>query len=148
MAPRFVPNPAEINRLLHGAAGPVYQYVNAFGRQVEAQAKRTSPVDTGLLRASTLASPINVGPAGLSLTVGSGLFYAVIVHQGHGPIRPVRASALRFYWKRVGKFVVTQYVNPVAGRPYIWDALVVVNNRQLPDRQFVLTRINPSPLIT
>ncbi len=136
----FVPNQAEINALLHGATGPVFTYVNSFGRQVETQAKRDSPVDTGALRASTLASPINVGPSGLSLQVGSSLFYAYIVHQGRGPIRPVRAPALRFYWKRAGRFVVTQYVNPAAGRPYIWRALEIVNARQLPDRQFRLVR--------
>lgn len=140
MPPRFVPNDAAINALLHGAAGPVYQHLNAFGRQVETQAKRTSPVDTGALRASTLASPINVGPSGLTLRVGSNLFYAYIVHQGRGPIRPVHAPALKFFWKRKGRWHTTQYVRPASGRPYIWTALETVNARQLPGRRFELRR--------
>lgn len=140
MAPRFVPNDAAIDALLHSPTGPVYRHVNAFARQVEAQAKRTAPVDTGALRASTLASPINVGPSSLTLRIGSDLFYAYIVHQGRKAIVPVRAPALRFYWKQRGHWVRTLYVNPAVGRPYIWDAAVLVNGRQPAGLEFDLRR--------
>lgn len=149
MAARFVPNLLAIDELLRGPTGPVYRHLNSFGRQVEAQAKRTSPVWDGTLRASTLATPINVGPAGLSLRVGSGLYYAIIVHQGHKAFGPRTAPYLKFVWKqRGGIYVTTKHVRKVAGRPYIWDALVFVNEAQPPGRQFKLEPNNPSPLIT
>lgn len=129
----FVPNRAGLNFVKHGHGGPVYRHVEAAQRATVINARAKVPYDTGRLSASIQASqPRIVGESLVGRVSARAISrnaedYAYIVHQGRGAIRPRTAKSLRFYWKRVGKKVETDYVRPRCGRPFLADALRVVS---------------------
>jgi hypothetical protein len=57
--------------------------------------------------------------------------YATMVHDGTRPhvIRPRRKKALRFLWKKKGRWVVLKKVNHpgTKARPWLWRALVEIS---------------------
>lgn len=130
----FVPNRAGLNYVKHGHGGPVYRHVEAAQRATVINARAKAPKDTGILAASIRAGQPQivgeslVGRVSAHAISRNGEDYAYLVHQGRGAIRPRTASSLRFYWKRVGKKVETDYVRPRRGRPFLADALRVVSN--------------------
>jgi hypothetical protein len=98
-------------------------------RRVQNRAKVTSPVDTGLMRASHVAFVAWHGSRIIG-EVRVTVPYAAAVHDGWRriePIRPVHAKALRF--KIHGKVIYAKAVYAPAsygGRPWLWEALVEI----------------------
>lgn len=129
---KFVPNQAGLNFVKYGHGGPVYRHVEAAQRAVVINARAKAPHDTGVLEASIHAEQPEivgqslVGRVRARAISRNGEDYAYIVHQGRGPIRPKTAKALKFYWKRAGRVVTTDYVAPRRGRPFLADSLRVV----------------------
>lgn len=102
MSVRVVLNQAEIERVFHSPAGPVFRYVHDVTEEVRNAIVRRAPRDTGQLAASMEAI---VSASGNTITgwIGSRLDYASHVARGtgiYGPtgrrIVPVHAKALRF----------------------------------------------------
>lgn len=108
-------------------------------RGTQNRAKVTSPVDTGLMRASHVARVVRASTRVVG-TVTVIVPYAVPVHDGWtrtAPIVPVNKKALRF--KIGGKTVIVARVNTPAsyrGRPWLWEALAEV----APPRGFSVER--------
>lgn len=146
MGGRFEINQAEVNRLLHSRTGPVGAHVEKFGRSTARIAKRIAPRDKGNLAASIKVEP-SFSPSGLSLIVSASDHAALVIHQGHGVIRPVRAPALRFQPKdlRGSKgIVITQRVRAVGGYPFLTHAMVEANNALPTDVRFrIVIRVQP-----
>lgn len=117
---------AAVNRLVTDPASPVVRQANTLGAAVSAAAKINAPVDTGRLR-QAVDHELIPRPPNLTVRVSCPVNYALVVHEGHGEIRPRRAKALRF---RVGRRVVyTKRVRPVAGRPFLTDAVRQVTGK-------------------
>jgi hypothetical protein len=108
-------------------------------RAVQNRAKVTSPVDTGLMRASHVADVARERTRVVG-TVRVTVDYAVPVHDGWtrtDPILPKNGKALRF--KIGGRTVIVARVNTPAsysGRPWLWEALAEV----APTRGFSVER--------
>lgn len=104
------------------------------GLRVESAAKKrisTSPkrVDTGRLRSSIQTRAIKRGKA-QGARVGSGVKYALYVHEGTGiygprgvPITPKTKKFLRFKPKGLRTYVYARSVKGMRGNPYLRDAL-------------------------
>lgn len=120
------------------------------GARVESRAKRNlsgiggsgpKRVDTGHLR-SSIKHQLVVKPAGLSVRVGTNVYYARFVHDGtgiYGPrrrvIKPKRAKALvwrsQLHGQKSGKFagfVVVKSVKGMKPNPFLAEALVAFRN--------------------
>jgi hypothetical protein len=111
--------------LLHSERGAVWQDTLRRTKRVEAKAKRKVGVDTGRLRSDISSEMLRRGNDPLG-RVGSTVEYALVHHEGHGEIRPVRAKVLVFTPKGARKPVFTKRVRPVKGNPYLTDALAEV----------------------
>jgi hypothetical protein len=110
----------EIHKLLHSPTEMVHRKVSSVVRQVSAVAKATVKVDTGRLKNTHTESVTDEGSR-LRGRVAATADYALAVHQGHGVIRPKVASVLVF---RVGgRLVYAKEVGPVAGDPWLLNAL-------------------------
>lgn len=146
MANRLEINQAELNRLLHSPSGLVGVFVDKFGKSVERRAKVKALVDRGNLRQSIKVEP-SFSPSGLSLIVRASDHAAMVIHQGHGVIRPKQARNLRFQPKDLrgtGKFVVTGRVRAVGGYPFLTSALKDANDALPADTRFrIVIRIPP-----
>ncbi len=104
------------------------------GKRVESAAKKrisTSPkrVNTGRLRSKIETRPIKRGKA-QGARVGSGVKYALYVHEGTGiygpkgvPIKPKTKKFLRFKPKGLRTYVYARSVKGMRGNPYLRDAL-------------------------
>lgn len=98
---------------------------------VNNQARRNAPggpYSTGRLKASINWSVTRNLPGwGVTAQSGSELIYANSVHGGQPARRivPVRATYLRFYWRKVGRRVRLSSVNHpgTKAQPYLTDAL-------------------------
>lgn len=149
MAGSFVPNPTEINNLLHGPAGPVYQFMARFGRSVETRAKRLALVDHGTLRDSIRSTPPDFGPGGLTLTVGSNVKQAIIIHQGHREMTTPTKGGKSFYrfqpkdLRGSGKFVYARKIRAVGGYPFLTAALKEANDALPGPDRFRITITKP-----
>lgn len=144
---RFVVNEAELNRLIHSRSGPVGTFVDKFGKSVERRAKAKAPKDRGDLRKSIKVEPSS-SPSGLSLVVRASDHASLVIHQGHGVIRPVRAKHLRFQPKdlRPRGYVITDRVRAVGGYPFLTSALKDANNALPADTRFrIVIRVHPRP---
>jgi hypothetical protein len=102
-------------------------YVAETTRRVLNRARVGSPVRYGVLRAShrmTMRARRTFVAGRVEVTAK----YAQMVHDGTRPhvIRPRRKQALRFLWKKKGRWVVFKKVNHpgTRGRPWLWRALV------------------------
>lgn len=93
----------KVRRALLGSGGLVTRHVTSVGRQVENQAKRYAPVDTGRLR-SSIQSVVRVSGNEARATIGTNVAYAAAIHEG----------AVR----RIGGFVIR-----TKGRPFIGQAI-------------------------
>lgn len=138
MASFHVLNPVEINRILRSPVGPVAKNLLKRGIKVQSQAKRnlggntgSGPrrIDHGLLRASIGTQLATYGDE-LAVRVGTNVYYGLWVHDGtgiygprHTPIRPKQAKALRFFWKKEGRWVVTKSVRGMRPNTYLKSAL-------------------------
>lgn len=118
-------NRANIFRLLHSPAEGVYQNAVASPlRKVDAVAKATCPVDTGRM-VNLHKQEITDEGVRLRGRESNTADYALAVHQGHKPIRPVKGQYLKF--KIGGRTVYTKFVRAVAGRPWLVNALKVAS---------------------
>ena len=140
---------AGLKEVLSGQDGAVWLRTLRLTNQVKNSAKRKAPVDQGKLRASITSEMIseNGNPVGV---VGTNLEYALYVHEGTGlwskkrpgPIRPVRAKALRWPKKnqsgkgsrryRGGKTSAYVFSKQSAGsppKPFLTDALKEVTGQ-------------------
>lgn len=91
------------------------------GAQVSRQRARSIIMSEGRVNTGRMAEDINVTRLGTgsamvaAYQVSADTPYAVYQEEGRGPVRPVRAKALRFSPKRSGKIVFSQYAGPVSG---------------------------------
>jgi hypothetical protein len=90
------------------------------GQNVRTRALRLAGVDTGRLRASIHVELTQHGGV-VGARIGSNVAYAMVHHEGHGIIRPIRAKVLVFHVR--GRWVFTKQVGPVEGNPFLRDAL-------------------------
>lgn len=111
-------HPAELRKVLDAA---VEKALTLAAIQVQNEARRNCPVDTGRLRGSIAISITGAG-ANAEARVGSNLDYALAVEEGHGPIVPKKGQFLRFPVKG-GAIVFTKRVRPVAGTHFLRKAL-------------------------
>lgn len=134
----FKLDPAAIRELLNSPQGPVARDLLRRGQRVINRAKQnlsSNPkrVDTGRLRADVHGELLSRSGQ-LVYRVGTGLKYAVYVHEGTGiygprgmPIRPVSRKVLR--WKaRGGKsgkggFVFSKTSRGMQPNPFLKNAL-------------------------
>lgn len=116
----------ELDRLLHSPSGPVIEDLMRRGRQVLNRAIETCPVETGRMRSDHTMELILSGGSP-AVRVGVNTEYAEWVHEGRGPIVPVRAKVLRFRPKGSGVYVFAHRVGPAKAQPWLREALEAAN---------------------
>lgn len=141
---RHVFNDAQLHYIISSPVGPTAKDLLKRGKRVESRAKRNltgaagAPrrVNTGHLRAS-VGTNLLIRPDGLAVRVGTGVSYALYVHDGtglYGPkhtvIRPKLGRVLVFrskiYGAKRGKYagkVVVTFVRGMKPNPFLRDAL-------------------------
>lgn len=150
MAVYHVFNEFEFQKLIKSPLGGVAKDLIKRGKRVESRAKQNlsgftgsgpKRVNTGLLR-NSISTHLISHPQGLAVRVGTGVYYALWVHDGtgiYGPRRmkivPRSAHALVFrskiYGAKTGRwrgFVVVKSVKGMRGNPFLKEALVAFNN--------------------
>lgn len=138
-------NLVAITALLNSPSGPVAKDLIKRGIKVQTRAKRNlgggtgsgpKRVDTGLLRAS-IGTNLYTSTSGLTMRIGTGVNYALYVHEGTGiygpkmrPIRPKNGKVLVFkskvYGAKKGKYagkVVVKSVKGMKPNPFLVNAL-------------------------
>lgn len=137
-------NEAKLREITKSPAGAVAKDLLKRGARVASRAKRNLTgasggprrINTGHLRNSIGFNLIS-RPDGLAVRVGTGVYYALFVHDGtgiYGPkhtlIRPKQAKALVFrskiYGAKHGKYkglVFARYVRGMKPNPFLRDAL-------------------------
>lgn len=118
---------AAMDRLLRSPSGGVARDLLRRGRNVESEAKRLCPVNSGRLR-SSITADLRLDGGLPTMRVGTNVAYARYVHDGTGiygprrtPIRPVRASILRFEVR--GEIVWARQTRGSPPRPFLAQAL-------------------------
>jgi len=120
-------NQSAVNELVTNPASPIYRHMVAVGATVSAVAKVKANVDTGRLRQSIDFELVSRPPE-LTARVFAPVDYAEVVHEGHGVIVPRRAKVLR--WRgRDGEYHYARRVGPVAGNPFLVDAVKEVTGK-------------------
>lgn len=117
---KLILDPVAIEKMLRGKKGPVAKSLLRKGNRLVSGAKRRCPVDTGRLR-NSIRFDLGEDRKGLFIRAGTDVEYAAAVHEGHGEITPKNATILHFTVG--GEEVFTMRVAPVAGRPFLKDAL-------------------------
>jgi hypothetical protein len=79
-------------------------------------------VRTGKLRDSIKATQTRQSSTVSTWSVGTIVFYAGWQEWGRGPVRPIRAKALRFQPKGSSVFIFRPYAGPATGAHYLRDA--------------------------
>lgn len=149
---RRTSNMQALEVLLVSPSGPVAKDLLKRGIRVQSKAKRNlgggtgsgpKRVDTGLLRAS-IGTNLYTSSTGLTMRVGTGVYYALYVHEGtgiFGPrmmlIRPRNGKVLVFkskiYGAKKGKYVgkvVVPYVKGMKPNPFLTNALPAAKRGQ------------------
>jgi hypothetical protein len=92
------------------------------GRKVETGAKRRCSVLTGRLRSSITMTTEQEN--GLPIVrIGTNVHYGIWVHEGRGPVTPVRADFLVFKVRGGSGLVYARAVRATKGNPFLRDAL-------------------------
>lgn len=139
MSPQFVVDRAGMAYLTDSPTGPVGRDFRRRVRTLTYRAKVSAPIakpdprdpfprrtPPGALKASIKSLYLPVNRDGQSALVGANpvkggraVGYALYMHEGTSPhvIRPRRAPALRFFWKRIGDVMVTTRVMHPGTRP-------------------------------
>lgn len=131
----------EVQASITGPSGAVVTDLLRRGNNVRNAALRNmrsmgigQKVGTGALAGSIVAELVFRGGVPV-VRVGSRLEYAIFVHDGHGEITPKRATILRWPATKsqgaprryragaTAQFVYARRVRPVAGRPFLREAL-------------------------
>lgn len=104
-------------------------HVEPLSRKVLAEARRTVPVKTGVLRGSLHITKSSGGPTSVTHRVGTNVSYGYLIHVGARPhvILPRRARKLKFFWRRIGRWVTLARVNHPGfdGTAYLTRPLLV-----------------------
>ncbi|WP_455644833.1 HK97 gp10 family phage protein [Methanosphaera sp.] len=115
----------DINRRFTDSAERIEKYCNdglvdtlATLSQLE---QRSALAEKGSIITGALSDSILIHGSGKTRDVGTSLFYAQYVEDGRGPVRPVRAKALRFKLPGVG-WVFAKSVGPAKPRYYLRDS--------------------------
>lgn len=120
------------NRVRSAAMDPAVDLVRKVTRRVESGARRKVNVSSGRTKASIYRT-VRTTPYTVTGKVGAESPWVLIEHDGAKPhiIRPRKARALRFYWKRVGSVVTFARVNHPGrkGSKFLTDPLVVEGPR-------------------
>lgn len=109
--------------------GLVSRDMRRRAQQVQADAVRRAPVDTGRLRRSIHVTGPYRGQFGPAWDVAAHVNYARWVHDGRGPGRMPPPAALRAWARRHGmagaEFLIARAIGRrgVSGRPFLADAL-------------------------
>lgn len=109
-----------IDRLLTSEQGPVFRLVFEGATRVQDAARVQVGKDTKDLERSLVKRPFKRGDD-VGVLVGSSLSYALIHHEGRGPVFAKKAKALRF--KVGGVVVFRKSVGPAAANRYLTDNL-------------------------
>jgi len=125
---RITTNQSAINALVTNPRSPVYQQAARIGVTCATVAKIKVGVDTGRLRQS-IQDELIPRPPKLTVRVSAPVNYAKVHHEGHGVIRPRRKKVLA--WKEGGKTVFAKRVGPVAGNPFLVDAVEEVTGKRV-----------------
>lgn len=117
---------AALSHLLTGSGGDVERAFTVILNRIRNSAVGFCPVRTGRLRSSiTVEPPERVSATNLKGGVSSNVEYAYWVHEGRGPVRPVRARVL--HWVSPGgEDVFRPYAGPAAGQPFLMRAAEAV----------------------
>jgi hypothetical protein len=93
----FKPYPVRFREFRQSRNQDIGKYLYKLGRQVQTLSKSSAPVDTGALRRSIYLK-YDRGVSNPSVTIGSNLRYAYMVHEGTSPhvIDPNNSRILRF----------------------------------------------------
>jgi hypothetical protein len=128
MAVEFRLDRAAMARLMSGPSSPITADIARRTRNVESEAKRLCPVDSGRLRSGIWSEvgQVNGAPTG---RVGVNARYALAVHDGSGiygprgaPIRP-RSGRFLVFTGAGGRKVFAREVKGTRGRPFLRNAL-------------------------
>lgn len=141
MASKYlVVNQAEVNKLLSGTNGAVYNEMKVKGNAVLREARRLCPKNNGTL-ADSLSMEFGKANGSIVVRVGTNLYYGLYVHEGTanngtGYIYPKNFNFLRFpsinntgsgnRRYRAGataKYTYAKRVRGVKARPFLRDAL-------------------------
>lgn len=143
-------DPSVLQFMFNSPHGAVAKDLMKRGARVESRAKRNlsgiggsgpKRVDTGHLR-SSVKHQLVIRPEGLSVRIGTNVYYARFIHDGtgiYGPkkkvIKPRRAKALVWrsqkYGQKTGKFqgfVVVKSVKGIKPNPFLAAALPAFRN--------------------
>lgn len=134
-------NMEQVKFLMSGPGGPVVQDLNRRSNRVLNAARRLCPVDEGKLK-NSITREFRQEGAVVIARVGTNVSYALWVHEGtgiyagKGPIRPVRARALRWPVKNntgqgrrryrggaTAQYAFAKSVKGSPGRPFLRNAL-------------------------
>lgn len=129
---------AALTAILQSPSGGVAKDLFRRGKKVETRAKQNlerSPrrVDTGLLRSSINTQLIMLGGK-ITVRVGTGVFYALYVHDGTGLYGPkgayiVPKTAKFLSWKlKGGKRVYALKVRGMKPNPFLRDAIIAAKD--------------------
>jgi hypothetical protein len=110
----------ELNRLLRSPAGPVARDALRRARNVQVAARRNVHSRSGRLAAS-IQVELRTWADGVLVRVGSNLGYALVHHEGRGPVSADPGSALAF--TAGGRTVIVRSVGAARGNPYLRRAL-------------------------
>jgi hypothetical protein len=93
----FQPYPVQFRAFRQSRQQDIGKYLYKLGRRVQVLARADAPVDTGALKRSIYLS-YDRGFVNPSVTIGSNLRYAYMVHEGTSPhvIDPANARIMRF----------------------------------------------------
>lgn len=145
-------NDSAIAQILVSPNGPVAQDLIKRGIRVQTRARRNlggstgsgpKRVDTGLLRASISTQLLGSGQ-GLKMRVGTGVYYALYIHDGtglfgpkHAVIKPKNGKFLVFrsvaYGAKHGKYkglVFARSVKGIKPNPFLKDALPFADGKK------------------
>lgn len=114
-------NQAALAHVLGSPSGMTGQYMYRKAIQTQNAAKAFCPVKTGRLRSSITVNLRSHGASGVEFEVGTNVEYAIYVHDGRGPVRPVHARVLR--WESDGEIIFRPYAGPAAAQPFLKRAL-------------------------
>lgn len=132
-------DPDEIRAITRSPDGPAFAELMRRGNNVRNAALQNmrsmgigAKTGTGSLAASIVVEPVYSGGS-LAVRIGSRLPYAIVVHDGHGEIRPkghpflrwpnIGGSPRRYKGGKTAAYVFARKVRPMPGKPFLRNAL-------------------------
>lgn len=115
---------AALQHVLTDPSGMTGRYLLRKLNEVRSLATIYCPVRTGRLKSSITVStpPHPFGPRTMYGGVGTDVEYATWVHEGRGPVRPIRARVLHWIGPD-GESIFRPYAGPAEGQPFLRRAM-------------------------